>query len=119
MIQASQKNSGKSSGSGVKMEKKDSGSGINTLKAEELSQMASAALATPAPMVSAPSCAVPVSRPEAQEAPERPVPVQQLTLEQAKLAAQSHSKCRFKGCSECMGQRFLPPYIARGSSQQF
>ena len=119
MIQASQKNSGRNSGSGIKMEKTDSGSGINTLKAEELSQMASAALATPVTMVSAPSCAVPVSRPEAQEAPERPVPVQQLTLEQAKLAAQPHSKRRVKGCSECMGQWFLPQYIVRGSSQQF
>ena len=48
---------------------------------------------------------VPVAawRPEAAAVPDKPSTEPQLTYEQAKAASQSCSKCRFQGCSVCMG----------------
>ena len=81
-----------------------------------LSRSASAALAMPVPASSAiasASTGVCIPVPPAAPVPESSAPVCVLTLEQAKQAAAVHSKCRNKGCSECMGLWFLPQSLWR------
>ena len=38
--------------------------------------------------------------------------VEELTQVQAVEAAKAHSKCLFKGCSECMGKWFIPRKVS-------
>ena len=107
MVQSAQGKAHKSSVDTVPNDMLD----IDSLPLQDLQRLAEETVGSCGPVDHVSDLPATVSRPVAEPVLEKPSALPQLTWEQAQGARQECSKCRFNGCSHCMGQWFIPAKV--------